>query len=301
MRALFFGSLISFLIFSCNQPTGFSKSEIQENVVVKGLDDPDQFIGQKKTKVTVLGIFHFDSPGLDNYKQKFSVDILSKGRQAEIKDLIKSLSEFNPTKILVEVPRKESDSLLNDRYQKYVIGQYNISDKKNEIYQLGFRLAKKLDHHKIYASDAKGSRWFGAEIDWKNYDSAEYQKSLDQYKKTHRYNYEKVYELQDSLKSVNTLKEYFKLLNNPKSRLKSHQAYLTNTVLTGAGDLYIGADIVARWYQRNLKIFANIYDISDFSKEERVLLIYGAGHVWQLRQHLKDSPDFEYVEINEYL
>lgn len=301
MKRLIFGSLFTFLIFSCSQPIGYLKSEIQENVVVKGLDDPDQFVGQNKTQVTVLGVFHFNDPGLDNYKQRFSVDILSEGRQAEINDLIKSLSEFNPTKILVEVPRKESDSILNDIYRKYLKGEYDISDKKNEIYQLGFPLAKRLGHHKIYASDAKGSRWFGAEIDWKNYDSAEYQKSLDQYKKTHRYNYEKVYELHDSLKSVNTLNDYLKYLNNPKSRLKSHQAYLTNTVLTGAGDLYIGADIVARWYQRNLKIFANIYDISDFSKEERVLLIYGAGHVWQLRQHLKDSPDFEYVEINEYL
>ena len=90
-------------------------------------------------------------------------------------------------------------------------------------------------------------------------------------------------------------------MNNPKNTLKDQQSYLTDVVLTGAGDKYIGADNLARWYQRNLKIFSNIYDLTEFDKEERILLIYGVGHVYQLKQFLTDSPDFEYVEVNEYL
>ena len=91
------------------------------------------------------------------------------------------------------------------------------------------------------------------------------------------------------------------ILNNNSNCLKDHQAYLTETALTGAGDNYIGADAVAWWYRRNLRIFANAYDLTNFDKEERVLLIYGSGHVWQLRQLFTDSPDFEYLEINDYL
>ena len=67
------------------------------------------------------------------------------------------------------------------------------------------------------------------------------------------------------------------------------------------GDNYLGADGVARWYRRNLRIFANAYDFTNFDKEERLLLIYGSGHVWQLRQLFTDSPDFDYVEANDYL
>ena len=71
--------------------------------------------------------------------------------------------------------------------------------------------------------------------------------------------------------------------------------------IEGAGDLFIGADSVARWYKRNIRISANVYDITDFDKEDRILMIYGAGHVWQLRQFFTDSPDFDYVEVNDYL
>lgn len=301
MKNLIFGLIMPFIILSCGKENKKVKTEAKKNETVNVLDDPNQFIGQNKSQATILGVFHFNNPGMDDYKEKFSVDILSPQRQSELNDLINSLSKYNPTKILVEVPRKEADSIINDRYQNYLNGEYDISDKKSETYQLAFRLAKKLGHTKVYASDAIDAKWFGAEIDWDNYNADEYQKSLNQFEKTHRYDYEKMYELHDSLKTVTTLKEHLKYINNPKNRLKAHQAYLTETILTGAGDLYIGADAVARWYQRNLKIFANTYDIADFSKNDRILLIYGSGHVWQLRQLLKDSPDFEYIEINEFL
>ena len=301
-KYLTFIILILLIVSSCKEQGNLEKENTNlKEKITDTLSDPTEFIGKHKPKATVLGVFHFNNPGLDDYKPKFSVDIFSSKRQAELTELIKNLAEYNPTKILVEVARKESDSLLNDRYTNYLNGTFDISDKASETYQLGFRLAKRLEHDRIYASDAKGSKWFGADIDWDNYDSEEYQKSLNQYEKTHRYDYEKMYEYHDSLKTVQTLTEHFKHINNPSNRLKDHQGYLTETLLTGAGDLYIGADAVARWYQRNLKIFANTYDIVEFDKEERILLIYGSGHVWQLRQLLTDSPDYEYVEINEYL
>ncbi|MBM1108212.1 hypothetical protein JQC67_18815 [Aurantibacter crassamenti] len=290
-----------FILISCKQQILKEEKKNINTISSESLGNPDEFIGNHKTKATILGVFHFDNPGLDDYKEKYSIDILSKKRQSELEDVITSLVAYKPTKILVEVRRKESDSLINDRYKKFLNGNYSISDKKSETYQLAFRLAKKLGHTRIYASDVKNSYWFGADIDWDNYDEDEYTKSLIQYEKSNRYDYEKIYEYHDSLKTKITLKEYFKLDNDPKVRLKDHQSYLTSSILAGAGDLYIGADAVSRWYQRNLKIFANTYDIVDFSKEDRVLLLYGAGHVWQLRQLFKDSPDFEYVEINQYL
>jgi len=147
--------------------------------------------------------------------------------------------------------------------------------------------------------DAK-SKWFGIELDWDNYDEAAYLKLKGQFQKTNRYNYYAFYELGDSLKTVHTLTEHLAWLNNPENRLKDHQAYLTG-VIEGAGDNYLGADNVGRWYVRNLRIFANAYDLTDFDKEERLLLIYGSGHSWQLRQLFKDSPDYDYIEPNDYL
>jgi len=287
-------------IYSCKENEGNHKKDISKSDIVNPLADPTEFVGDYKTKVMILGLFHFDNPGKDDYKEKYEIDILSPKKQKELNEVLDKIVLYKPTKILLEVPRIKGDSIFNHRYQEYLKSEFDIGHRKNEWYQIGFKLAKRLNHNRIYAVDAR-SKWFGADMDWDNYNSDEYQKSLGQYKKANRYNYDRIYEMEDSLKTIQTLTDHFIMINNSKNRLKDHQAYLTNTALTGAGDLYIGVDGVARWYQRNLKIFANTYDITDFSKEERLLLIYGAGHVWQLRQFFTDSPDFEYIEVNDYL
>lgn len=300
MKKLIYGITILALLASCNQQTEKKTEQKQQSEKKNPIEDPNLFIGNHKAKATVLGVFHFSNPGLDSYKRKFSFDILENKRQKELDTLLDKLAKYNPTKILVEANRIKSDSIINDRYQKYLNGKFNIDDKSNEVYQIAFKLAKKLGHKKVYSSDASAD-WFGVDLDWDNYDGDAYQKKLGQFEKATRYDYEPFYELQDSLKTVQSLTEHFISINNPEDRLKDHQAYLTSTILTGAGDNYLGADSVGKWYRRNLRIFANAYDLTDFDNEERLLLVYGSGHVWQLRQLFTDSPDFEYVEANSYL
>ncbi|MFZ4545402.1 MAG: DUF5694 domain-containing protein [Saprospiraceae bacterium] len=300
MRKIFLGITIIALSASCN--TQYERVNQENNLEQKAnpISDPDLFIGKHKAKAMVLGVFHFDNPGLDSYKPKYAFDILEKKRQEELEIILNQISLYKPTKILVEWDRIQRDSITNERYQEYLNGTFSIDDKRNEVYQLGFKLAKKMGHKRIFCSDAS-AEWFGVELDWDNYDVEAYLKSKRQYEKSTRYDYQSFYERSDSLKTVQTLTEHLAMLNSPKNRLKDHQAYLTEMILEGAGDNYIGADAVAKWYRRNLRIFANAYDFTDFDREERLLLIYGSGHVWQLRQLLMDSPDFEYVELNEYL
>lgn len=297
MKEILLGIILLTVLVSC-ETNNDRKNNIQLGET--SLTDPNEFIGEFKSKVSVLGIFHFANPGLDSYKQKYEFNILDSLRQNELNEVLIKLEKFSPTKILIERNRINGDSLINDRYQKYLLGQFDITQRYDEIYQIGFKLAKRLNHQKIYCSDARAN-WFGANLDWDSFNEKKYLESRGQLKKATRYDYNAFYELSDSLKTTGHLNEHFKMINSPKNRLKDHQAYLTETVLTGAGDNYIGADAVARWYRRNLRIFANTYDLTNFEKEERILLIYGSGHVWQLRQLFTDSPDFEYVEINSYL
>ncbi len=261
----------------------------------------NNFIGKHKSKAMVLGVFHFENPGLDGYKPKFAFNILEEKRQIELDTLLSKIAKYKPTKILLEWSRNDMDSIANQRYKNYLNGDFIIDDRPNEIYQIGFKLAKQLEHDKVYCSDAKIESWCGVELDWENYDQNSYLKSRGQYAKSTRYNYDIFYALNDSLKTIRTLTNHLAKINHPENSLKSHQAYLTNDILQGAGDHYLGADVVANWYRRNMRIFSNIYDITDFNKEERLLIIYGSGHVWQLRQLLNDSPDFEYVDVNNYL
>ncbi|MCV9934272.1 DUF5694 domain-containing protein [Flavobacterium sp. LS1R47] len=291
MKNLIYGISILFLFVSCKTAKEIQKTD--------PINDPSLFIGNHKAKAMVLGVFHFSNPQLDSYKPKFPFDILEKQRQSELDILLEKIAEYRPTKILLELNRIEMDSLTNESYQSYLNGKFLIDDKNNEVYQIGFKLAKKLNHHRVYCSDAD-AKWFGVNLDWDKYDAEAYLKSKGQYEKTTRYDYESLYKLQDSLKTIQSLTRMLNMLNNPVGRLKDHQAYLTN-ILEGAGDNYLGADNVGRWYRRNLRIFSNAYDFTNFNKEERLLLIYGSGHVWLLRQFFMDSPDFEYVEANDYL
>lgn len=300
MRKIILEITIVVLFASCNAKQVRNKEENNLELKTNPISDPDLFIGKHKAKAMVLGVFHFHNPGLDGYKPKFPYNILENKRQKELETLLNKIAVYKPTKILVEWDRIKDDSIANERYLKYLKGTFSIDDKSNEVYQIGFKLAKKLNHEKIYCSDAS-AEWVGVEMDWDKYDAEAYLKSKGQYEKSTRYNFQSFYELMDSLKTVQTLTEHLAMLNSPKNRLKDHQAYLTDLILEGAGDNYLGADAVTKWYRRNLRIFSNAYDFTDFDKEERLLLIYGSGHVWQLRQFFMDSPDFEYIEPINYL
>lgn len=286
---------ISFLLFvSC---TALQTLQAQEKTISS--NDPSIFIGTHQAKAMVLGVFHFSNPGLDSYKPKYPFNILEDRRQLELDTLLEKIVQYKPTKILIEFNRIEMDSLTQISYQNYLEGNLDIEKESNEVYQIGFKLAKKLGHPRIYCSDAD-AKWFGVNLDWDNYDAEAYLKSKGQFEKSSRYHYESFYNHQDSLKAIQSLSETIYMLNTPENSLIDHQAYLTST-LEGAGDNYLGADNTARWYRRNLRIFSNAYDFTDFNTEERLLLIYGSGHLWLLKQFFKESPDFDYVEVNDYL
>lgn len=63
---------------------------------------------------------------------------------------------------------------------------------------------------------------------------------------------------------------------------------------------YAGADLVVRWYQRNLRIMANLHR-SISGPDDRVLVVYGQGHIPLLRQFTSESPDLCLVNPLPYL
>ena len=272
-----------------------------DNILVysDSLYDTKKFVGRYKPKVSVFGTFHFTNSDMHDFMDTYKVDGLNKTRQEELLELIEKLQSFQPTKILVERNRIAFDSVIAKEYKVYneQDSTFQIND---EVYLIAFPLAKQLGHKKVFASDAEAT-WFGADLDWENFDESEYLKERKQFRKSYRYDYEYTYKKEDSLKSVLSLLDFYRLINSPKVQHYNHQIYLTETVLSGAGDNYIGADAVARWYRRNLRIFSNALDLVDFDKEERILIIYGASHIWTLKQFFQDSPDFEYLEINDIL
>lgn len=62
----------------------------------------------------------------------------------------------------------------------------------------------------------------------------------------------------------------------------------------------IGADLVGEWYKRNLRTFANV--VNDVGPEtKRIFVMFGAGHVWPLRQFFRDHSGFRVVPVEDVL
>ncbi|EOR23040.1 hypothetical protein A499_14896, partial [Niallia nealsonii AAU1] len=92
-----------------------------------------------KKKIILVGTFHFE----ENVA-------LIKTKEDEVKELVELLAEWKPSKIAVEWEKNE-ENLLNERYKK-ISNKYSI----DEIEHIGFRLAKKLEHNKLYGVNWEG-------------------------------------------------------------------------------------------------------------------------------------------------
>lgn len=71
-------------------------------------------------------------------------------------------------------------------------------------------------------------------------------------------------------------------------------------VYVGFPDHYVGADLVAEWYKRNLRIYANLLHYLE-AGEDRAVVLIGQAHVWPLREMLTANPRFEVVPVAEVL
>ena len=104
-----------------------------------------------RAEVLVLGVYHMSNPGHDIFNMQAD-DVLAPKRQAEIAQVIAVLKNFHPTKVAVE--GEVGDDSIPKRYADYLAGKHELT--RNEIEQIGFRLAKELTHKTVYPVDVEG-------------------------------------------------------------------------------------------------------------------------------------------------
>ena len=64
---------------------------------------------------------------------------------------------------------------------------------------------------------------------------------------------------------------------------------------------YFGSDFVTGWwFNRNLRIFRNIQKLHA-KPTDRILVIFGAGHMNLLNIFFKASPEYKLDKLNDYL
>jgi hypothetical protein len=61
---------------------------------------------------------------------------------------------------------------------------------------------------------------------------------------------------------------------------------------------YAGPDLLAAWYQRNIRIYHNIVKLVE-SPNERILVIYGAGHLGWLQQDISDDKTVKLKKLSD--
>jgi hypothetical protein len=102
-----------------------------------------------EVQVMILGTYHFANPGRDVIKQDID-DVLLPKRQAELEDLVDRLASWKPDRIAVEWPFSRTDT-IRARYAQYLANA--LAPNRNEVVQIGFRLASRLGHQAVYPID----------------------------------------------------------------------------------------------------------------------------------------------------
>ena len=263
-----------------------------------------------RIQIAFLGVFHMGESA--DFKQGSITDLLSAERQNQIQSVVDDLAKYKPDKIFVE-NTPDTQPYWDGIYRNYLNGLKPIlkSSEYNEIFQLGIKLAKKINHptgvtcinfvqpelnvglkigkNKIdtlmayYSNELEGKRPI-----YEDYFKANrsVKKAFDDYIA----NYE-------SWKNL-TIKQHLLNLNSEQSIATLHYFNITGWMDTNTNGF--GAEFSAKEYYRNAKILQNILaSVSPFDR--KLLVIIGGGHVQVLQDMLKTHPYFEVINAKNLL
>lgn len=253
---------------------------------------------QKKVEVLTLGSFHFAFQNLDLIKTTTDeqIDVLAPKYQKEIEDIVVRIAKFKPTIIAIEKdPEKQAkyDSL----YDQYLQGHYNL--KRGEEEQIGFRIAKMMHLKRLNCVNAWGTDYEALNKVLEGKDTMENKRFMYYFRQC-----------------ADTLKRYFpkpifkskgikaELIqkNDPQNIKSDLGTYLIGIFKYETTDnKFFGPDFVTGWwFNRNLRIFRNIQKINT-TPADRVLVIFGAGHMTLLNSFFDASPEYQLLKVNDYL
>lgn len=237
------------------------------------------------TQVMIVGGYHMSNPGRDIH-DVHADDVLAPKRQKEIVAITNALARFRPTKVAVEWDAP----VVAERYPKYLAG--TLPPSRNEVVQLGFRLAQTAHAQGVWGIDADGDFPY---------------EQLLAYAKAH--GQEALMQEEDAaiVRSVNetdailargTIADALRHLNQPSTVFRDHQLY-RGILKIGSGADQPAAELDAAWYKRNFLICAHLVQLS--RPGDRIVVFYGSGHAYLLRQCVTEMPGFRLVEANDYL
>jgi len=241
------------------------------------------FAADAPVEVMIVGDFHMSNPGRDLHNMQAD-DMLAPKRQAQIQAVTDGLARFRPTMVDVEWDSADKE------YAQYLAG--TLKPSHNEVVQLGFRLAHQMGLATVHGIDVEGEFPYDA---------------VDAYAKAHgeepilagaNTEIEAFVKKQSDLLAQGTVSDVLRFLNDPAEIAHGNDFYRM-TLKIGGGKDQPGADLLTAWYKRNFYICANLVQLA--KPGDRVVVFYGSGHAFLLRQCVREMPGYRLVEANDYL
>ena len=249
-------------------------------------------------QVLLLGTFHFGYPDLDKHvtAKDDRVDVLQSERQREIEELVDVVMRFRPNKLCVET----QGGWVVKEYRRYRDEAQPLG--RDEMQQIGFRVMDRAALDTAYAVDA-GNLVMDL---YNGPDSLTFRPWLDKLYEGWDFGgddpiskrYTAWYTGMDGMKRDHTMLGIFLAMNDDHAMDRGYGAYLNGHFKL---DGHRGADINAiHWYDRNLRIYRNIQDITT-GPEDRILVLFGAGHMGILKNLFDCDPAYHRVRLAELL
>lgn len=241
----------------------------------------------------LLGSFHMDNPGRDMHNPE-SDNMLSDLRQREIAAVVEGLRGFRATRVALELLSWKERN-WNQDVSAFGAGAFALS--ADERHQLGFRVAAASGLTGVDAID-----WFppedGSDVDLGMVYSAAQTHQPQLFEEITGQGDRFVAEFQ-ARQRASTVGDLLRWLNDDTRLSEDHRNYLSMARVV-APDRFVGAEWVSGWFERNLRIFVNLTRLLS-GPDDRILVVYGVGHIPLLRQFARDSGLFEVESLNTYL
>lgn len=279
--------MLNRLSLMCVLVIGSAISTVAQQAAPNNLQAPDSpKTADARAEVLVLGVFHMANPGRDIFNMQVD-DVLIPKRQAELTQLMEVLKKFQPTKIAIEA---DMYGKRRQEYLDYVAGKHTLS--RNEIEQIGYRLAKELGHKSIYPVDADG------EFPYQRF--MNYAKASGRGKEMEALMNEVgvMVKTQNDYLTSHTVLETLVYMN-ADSKVEQDVGFYYRQAHFGEPGDWAGADLVSDWFRRNMRIYSNIVGLVE-SPNERVLVIYGSGHLGWLQHSFANDPSFRLRKLAEF-
>jgi hypothetical protein len=245
--------------------------------------------------VMVLGTYHFANPGRDVVGMTVD-DVLAPSRQAELAALAQVLAQWKPDRIAVESQSLEPD-LSMPSFARFT--PQDLTRERNEIDQIGFRLAQLLGHEKVYGFDEQSGE---GEPDYFPFDKVEASAAShgqSEYLTALLAPVKKDAAEGEALQRTRSIASMLLRENDPSRILPLHRRLYYGMLPIGDANDQAGAELNAMWYMRNAKMFAKLGMIA--KPGEKVLVLVGSGHVYWLRHFAEETQGYEFVSPTSLL